>query len=75
MIDGVPGCSEDALAEGGFDDDDGEGDLEAEAPGYGAPADGSAIGGERVGEGEKDNETEKSCESSQTFSPYGSVEV
>ncbi len=53
------------LAEGPLDDEEGEDDLEAEAPGYGAPADGAAVGGEGVGEREEDDESEKSGESRQ----------
>ena len=55
----------DALAGVPLDDEEGEEDLQRESPGDGAPADGAAIGGEGVGETEKDDETEKSGESGQ----------
>ncbi len=44
---------------------EGEDYLEAEAPGYGAPLDGAAVGGESVGEGEEGDESEKSGVTSQ----------
>ena len=51
-------AAEDALAEAPLDDEEGEDDLQAEAPGYGAPADGAAVGGEGVGEAEEGDEAE-----------------
>ena len=62
---------EDGLAVGPLDDEEGEDDLEAEAPGYSAPADGAAVGGEGVGEDKKGDETEKSGESGQRRAPAG----
>ena len=56
---------EDGLAVAPLDDAEGEDYLEAEAPGYGAPLDGSAVGGECVGEGEEGDESEKSGVTSQ----------
>ena len=54
---------QDDLAVGPLDDEEGEDDLEAEAPGYGAPLDGSAVGGESVGEGEEGDESRVRCNS------------
>ncbi len=54
--------AEDGLAEGPLDDEEGEEDLEAEAPGDGAPADGAAVGGEGVGEGKEGDEAEEAGE-------------
>ena len=65
LIDAVAGGGEDALADCGFEDDDGEDELEAEAPGYGAPLDGAAVGGEGVGERKKGDESEKTSETCQ----------
>ena len=59
------GGVEDLLAEGPLDDEDGEKDLEAEAPGDGAPADSATVGGEGVGEGEEGDEAEQAGESGQ----------
>ena len=54
------GGVQDALAEGPLDDQEGEDDLQAEAPGDGAPADGAAVGGEGVGDAEKDKKAKQS---------------
>jgi len=56
---------EDGLAVGPLDDQEGEEDLEAEAPEDGPPADGAAVGGESVGETKEGDETEKSGETCQ----------
>ena len=60
---------EDASGRCPLDDQEGEEDLQAEAPGDGAPADGAAVGGEGVGEAEEDDETEQSGESGQGYAP------
>ena len=76
LVDGVAGYGEDALAGSGLNDDEGEDNLKAESPGNCAPADGAAIGREGVGGGEKDDESEKTGETSQSCSPtrgYGKV--
>ncbi len=65
LVDAVACGGEDALAYGGFEDDDGEDELEAEAPGYCAPLDRTAIGREGVGETEKSDKSEKTCETCQ----------
>ena len=59
---------QDELAGAPLDDKKGEENLQAEAPGNGAPADGAAIGGERVGKGEEDDEAEQSGETGQSWS-------
>ena len=46
-------AAEDALAEAPLDDEEGEDDLQAETPGYRAPFDSAAVGGEGVGEAEE----------------------
>jgi len=49
---------EDGLAGVPLDDEEGKDDLEAEAPGHGAPLDGAAIGREGIGEAEEGDESE-----------------
>ena len=58
LVDAVASGGEEALADGRLDDEDGEDELEAETPGYGAPADGAAVGGEGVGEANESDEAE-----------------
>jgi hypothetical protein len=58
LVDTVARGGEETLANGRLEDEDGEDELEAESPGHGAPADGSAIGGERVGQGDEGDKTE-----------------
>ena len=55
--DGVGTDFEDFLAVAPLDDEDGEEELEAETPGDGAPLDGFAIGGECVGDAEKNEKS------------------
>ena len=59
------GGVEDALAERPLDHEEGEEDLQAEAPGDGAPADGAAVGGGEPSDGEEDGEAEQAGESGQ----------
>ena len=49
-------AGEDPLAKAPFDDQEGKDDLECQTPGHGAPADGTAVGGEGVGEAEEGDE-------------------
>ena len=49
-------AGENALAEAPLDDEEGEDDLQCKTPDHGAPLDGSAIGGEGVGEAEEGDE-------------------
>ena len=48
--------SENVLAVGPLDDEEGEDDLQAKTPGNGAPTDGAAVGGERITKAQKGNE-------------------
>ena len=56
FVDAVASGGKDALAYGGFEDEDGEDELEAKTPGHGAPADGATVRGEGVGEGDEGDE-------------------
>ena len=65
LVDAVACGGEDALADGGLEDNDGEDNLKAETPRYRAPLDGAAVSGEGVSEREKGEESEKTGETCQ----------